>query len=174
MPGRRNSVFHAGAHQLASGSIPEDTCTAGVVVQNRHRDSMGSNEMLRTWLYVSTSTLGANSDDEIASICSVAGRRNPQLGLTGALIFSGGHFAQLLEGPSGAVEAMKASICSDDRHRDICTLPILTLDQRRYGRWALAYSGRATVIDSVLAQAVRERDANELLNYMNRFAVDVT
>jgi hypothetical protein len=69
---------------------------------------------------------------------------------------------------------MKASICRDDKHRNISTLPVRSLERRRFGRWALAYSGWASAIDSVLAQAVRGHDVAELLNYMNRFAADVS
>jgi hypothetical protein len=48
--------------------------------------------MFATWLYVSTSLLGENADAEIVSIRSIAELRNPELGLTGVLSFSGHHF----------------------------------------------------------------------------------
>jgi len=114
--------------------------------------------MFATWLYVSISTLETSGNDEIASIWSTAQSRNPELGLTGVLIFSGDHFAQFLEGPDAGLETMKASIFKDQRHRDILTLQSQSTEGRRYGRWSLAYSGRATFIDRVLSEALRERD----------------
>lgn len=126
--------------------------------------------MFATWLYVSTSLLGRNADAEIASIRSVAESRNPALGLTGVLIFSGHHFAQCLEGPDAGLQTMRASICSDQRHTDILTLQADLIQRRRYGHWALAYSGWATAIDKVLSEAKSEHDARDLLRYMDEFA----
>src|SRR5689334_17607152 len=102
--------------------------------------------MFATWLYVSTSLLGKNADAEIANIRSTAELRNPELGLTGVLIFSGRHFAQFLEGPATGIEVMKTSICGDDRHAGVLTLQSNPLNKRRYGHWALAYSGWASGI----------------------------
>jgi len=129
--------------------------------------------MLATWLYVSASALRQNVDDEIVSIRSIAQSRNPALGITGVLIFSGHHFAQFLEGPAAGLEIMKVSICRDDRHTGILTLQSHPIEQRRYGRWALAYSGWATAIDNVLSDAVRQHDAREILNYMDHFVADI-
>jgi hypothetical protein len=128
--------------------------------------------MFASWLYVSTSALGQNADNEIASFRSAAQSRNPELGLTGVLIFSGLHFAQFLEGPEASLEIMKTSICRDDRHTGVLTLQAHPIEQRRYRRWALAYSGRATAIDNVLSDALREHDPRELLDYMDQFVAD--
>jgi hypothetical protein len=129
--------------------------------------------MFATWLYISTSVLGQNVGDEIAKIQSVAKSRNPKLGLTGALIFSGHHFAQYLEGPDDGLKIMKTSICKDDRHVHILTLQAHPIGQRRYGRWALAYTGWATAIDRVLSDALREHDGRELLQYMDQFVAGI-
>ncbi len=67
--------------------------------------------MFTTWLYVSTSTLEVkNASAEVDLIQIAALTRNPELGLTGVLIFSGRHFAQFLEGPGAGLEIMKARI----------------------------------------------------------------
>ncbi|RXH19597.1 BLUF domain-containing protein [Bradyrhizobium guangzhouense] len=125
--------------------------------------------MFSTWVYVSSSLLGESADGEIANIRSIAETRNAELGLTGVLMFSGRHFAQFLEGPDEKLAVMKASICRDRRHADIRTLATPAIKQRRYGGWALAYSGRATAIDRVLSDAVRAQDVGELLDYMDHF-----
>ncbi|MET4275742.1 MULTISPECIES: BLUF domain-containing protein [unclassified Bradyrhizobium] len=125
--------------------------------------------MFATWLYVSSSSLGQNADAEIANIRSIAEARNPGLGLTGVLLFSGRHFAQFLEGAEANLDIMKASICSDDRHTGLVTLQADPFDKRRYGRWALAYSGWATHIDRILADALRKNDGQKLLRYMDEF-----
>lgn len=126
--------------------------------------------MFATWLYVSSSLLGQNADAEIADIRSIAEARNPELGLTGVLLFSGRHFAQFLEGAEADLHVMKTSICSDDRHKGLVTLQTDPVEKRRYGRWALAYSGWATHIDRVLSDALRKNDGRKLLRYMDEFA----
>ena len=65
---------------------------------------------------------------------------------------------------------MKTATLGDDRHPDVVTLPTNRIEQRRYGRWALAYSGKATVIDKVLSHAARDRNPTELLIYLDEFA----
>ncbi|WFU82568.1 BLUF domain-containing protein [Bradyrhizobium sp. CIAT3101] len=125
--------------------------------------------MFATWLYVSSSLLEQNADTEIANIRSTAEARNPELGLTGVLLFSGHHFAQFLEGAETNLHIIKASICSDDRHTSLVTLQTEPVKKRRYGRWALAYSGWATHIDGVLADALRTNDRRKLLRYMDEF-----
>ncbi|MCK1367323.1 BLUF domain-containing protein [Bradyrhizobium sp. 62] len=124
--------------------------------------------MFATWLYVSSSSLGQNADAEIANIRSIAEARNHELGLTGVLLFSGRHFAQFLEGAEANLDIMKGSIGSDDRHTGLVTLQADPVEKRRYGRWALAYSG-ATHIDGVLADALRKNDGGKLLRYMDEF-----
>jgi FAD-dependent sensor of blue light len=128
--------------------------------------------MFATWLYVSISALEENGNDEIASIRSNAQSRNPELGLTGVLIFSGRHFPQFLEGPDAGLETMKAAICRDRRHTGVLTLQSQLAERRRYGRWALAYSGRASFIDRVLSEALREHNGRKLLSYMDHFVAD--
>lgn len=126
--------------------------------------------MFTTWLYVSTSALEEeHASAEVDRIQSAALIRNSELGLTGVLIFSGRHFAQFLEGPGAGLEIMKASILRDYRHTSALTLQSISTERRRYGRWALAYSGRATVIDGVLSRALRKQEGRELLNYMDHF-----
>ena len=125
--------------------------------------------MLATWLYVSTSLLGSDADAEIAGIRHAAERRNPELGLTGVLIFSGRHFAQFLEGPHHGLDVMKTSIFGDARHAAVLTLQTDPAATRRYGDWAFAYSGWATAIDKGLLEAARDHNPRDLLSYMDQF-----
>ena len=125
--------------------------------------------MLATWLYVSSSLLAKNADAETDNIRSIAEARNPELGLTGVLLFSGCHFAQFLEGAEADLNIMQASICSDARHTGLVTLPTDPVEKRRYGRWALAYSGCSSHIDGVLSDALRKNDGRKLLRYMDEF-----
>lgn len=104
--------------------------------------------MLANWLYLSVSNLvdGAHSA-AIDDILSVARRRNADLHVTGALIFSGSRFAQLIEGPPGNVALLRAAIERDSRHRDIHTLEAAPVQCRQFADWSLAYSGSSTFVD---------------------------
>ena len=72
--------------------------------------------------YLSKSALGTHEQfvrDEIQHILDCAKRNNPALNVTGALLYSGGYFCQLLEGPKQALEDLFEKICRDDRHETI-------------------------------------------------------
>jgi hypothetical protein len=90
-------------------------------------------------LYVSQSSLdpcGPGPRD----IVDVAAGRNAALGVTGALGFSGDHFAQVLEGTPEALGGLMASIRRDARHRILREWPgEAAVDQRLFPGWAMAY-----------------------------------
>ncbi len=62
---------------------------------------------------------------------------NARADITGALIATGTHFSQVLEGPASAVEPLMASIARDPRHRDVRILYEATTARRRFGTWAM-------------------------------------
>ena len=71
-------------------------------------------------LYVSTRLYPAISEGhEVAGIIAVARSRNAALDVTGALVVTTDHYAQLLEGPPAALEQLLASIRRDPRHSDM-------------------------------------------------------
>jgi hypothetical protein len=106
-------------------------------------------------LYVSRALVaGAAADAAVEAIVRVSRERNDALAVTGALLFSGGHFAQWLEGSRESVEELMASIARDQRHTDIAILEVGSAPARRFPDWTLAYAGRSTFVDSALAVAL--------------------
>lgn len=71
--------------------------------------------MLERIVYVSRAASWVG-DDAVTPIIRHAHGRNGAEGLTGALIFRDGWFAQLLEGPAPAVGRTFARIAADPRH----------------------------------------------------------
>ncbi|NML18583.1 BLUF domain-containing protein [Azohydromonas caseinilytica] len=55
----------------------------------------------------------------VGALLTQARERNRQLGLTGALLFDGEHFVQLLEGPGEVVDALARRIEADARHAGV-------------------------------------------------------
>ena len=81
----------------------------------------------------------ATRDAEISQILETARKNNSQVNVTGALLFSTDHFAQVLEGPQQAVEAIFERIQHDSRHGDVTILESLTSEQRDFSEWSMAY-----------------------------------
>lgn len=111
---------------------------------------------MESLLYISSARIdGADVDDRIADLVAAAQERNAALDVTGALLFTGSHFAQILEGDAGALAALMRSICADTRHADVRVIETTSLSERRFDGWSLAYLGQAQYvrrhIDRVLA-----------------------
>jgi hypothetical protein len=72
-------------------------------------------------LYVSQ--LRPDSDiGVVKDIVAVSRRTNPSRGITGALVFDGEHFGQLLEGHEAEVVALMRRIEADSRHHRLTIL----------------------------------------------------
>ena len=94
--------------------------------------------------YVSRSTCDLSELDlrtQVTSILAVSRRNNGRDGVSGALLFNHGHFAQVLEGPSAAVEATFERIQHDDRHADVNLIECRAVTGRVFAGWAMAHVG---------------------------------
>ncbi|WP_047496463.1 BLUF domain-containing protein [Terriglobus sp. TAA 43] len=79
--------------------------------------------------------------EEIEKILVSSRRNNEKHNITGALLFNGLAFAQVLEGPRLAVETLYATICEDNRNSHNVLLETADIAKRDFGRWSMAYSG---------------------------------
>ena len=99
-------------------------------------------------MYVSVCTIESTlADLEIAKIVRRATEKNSGLDITGALIFTGAHFAQVLEGRGDRVDRLMSEIMDDPRHRDVTIVERVAIRARRFAGWSLAYQGGATYVD---------------------------
>lgn len=73
----------------------------------------------------------------LAGILSGARRKNPQWGITGALICRHDVYLQLIEGPSDSIEALYSRITKDDRHLDVRLLLQEEMNKRLFPAWAM-------------------------------------
>jgi hypothetical protein len=78
---------------------------------------------------------------EIEAILRTARKSNAERKITGALVYSAGHFAQVLEGPLNEVEMTFERIQCDPRHRDVNILQLHPLEERRFSDWSMAFAG---------------------------------
>ena len=71
----------------------------------------------------------------------VARSNNTARGITGALMFYGGWFAQVLEGDEAAIQTLFKAIAADTRHSSVQVTEQGTVAARAFGRWAMANVG---------------------------------
>jgi Sensors of blue-light using FAD len=87
--------------------------------------------------YISRATMTLTLD--VQRIVRIARARNATLGVTGALVYSGEHFAQVLEGLPEDLEVLMRSIRHDTRHRMLWEWPIQEAAARWYPDWTMGY-----------------------------------
>ena len=80
---------------------------------------------------------------EIRSILAKSRTNNSTRGITGALLFNGTAFAQVLEGPLAEVEATFEKIQRDLRHDEVAILEAGFVSNREFPEWSMAFAGSA-------------------------------
>jgi hypothetical protein len=125
-------------------------------------------------MYASRSLLpGAWADRAIDDIVSASRARNAELDVTGALLFTGGWFAQFIEGSADAVAELRDSIGRDRRHADVKTLRSDRLSERIFDGWSLAYAGPSLFVTRQVNAALQQtpHSADRLVRLLSEFAV---
>ena len=103
-------------------------------------------------LYVSRSRLPENTAaEQLRTILDVSAQRNRRQDLTGALIYTGTHFAQILEGPEQGVAAVMASIAVDLRHEEVAVMQREAIYGRSFASWGMGLIAH----DTAIAQQIR-------------------
>lgn len=107
--------------------------------------------LLHQVFYISRSLTDAL---QVERILASARQQNQQRRVTGALLFTGGHFAQLIEGPPRALAETMAVIAADRRHEAVTRLLEGALPRRRFGDWTMAFI-EAPGADDLIAQLLQ-------------------
>ncbi len=97
---------------------------------------------------------------QVEAILARARDVNPTRRLTGSLLFTGGHFAQWLEGPADGLHETMAAIVADPRHEAVKTLLEGALPLRRFADWDMAYA-EAPSADDLLASLLTDTLSSE-------------
>lgn len=101
-------------------------------------------ETLYNLAYISKNMISGDAaviSDQIKDILSAAQRNNPKLGVTGALLYSGGYFCQVIEGPEDILEELFETIQMDERHGQVTVLQFSPIEERGFSDWAMALAG---------------------------------
>ena len=117
---------------------------------------------LLSFLYLSRSTAAPSAAaNNVGRIVASSRARNPSLGLTGALLFTGEHFAQVLEGTSQSIVTLMTIVGQDPRHDQITVVAREPIDTRRFGNWSMAYSGPSQFVARHVTRLMNDHAAHE-------------
>lgn len=107
------------------------------------------------YCYVSVPSPAAVDEDRILTdIVDKARPRNAVLGITGALIWSGAHFAQILEGERETVHALIDRIARDERHGEMRCLANGQVATRSFAEWALVFGRPSHYVERQIERAI--------------------
>ncbi len=97
---------------------------------------------------------------EVGQILDASRLNNARDGVTGALLYSDGCFAQVLEGGLDAVQRTFERIQCDKRHGDVIVLQAGPADGRLFGMWnmALAETADPAKASAALSRALAQSD----------------
>ena len=97
---------------------------------------------------------------EVEQILETARARNAEVGVTGALLFNGTSFVQVLEGTREAVEETFERIQLDPRHADVVLLDMKPVEARNFRTWSMAHvSDAADAMTDLAERSGFDRDA---------------
>lgn len=94
-----------------------------------------------TLLYVSEASRIFKFDPNIDTIVNTSVAWNESVNITGVLIYSGGYFAQYLEGDKDNVDRLLDRIRADLRHHSLVVSSKELTNERLFPQWSLAYAG---------------------------------
>lgn len=93
-------------------------------------------------VYYSENRIAAERlESEIESILTASRKNNVLVGISGALMFNTGYFAQVLEGTQPAIESTFERIQQDRRHGNVHLLEFVAAPTRAFQSWSMAFIG---------------------------------
>jgi diguanylate cyclase (GGDEF)-like protein len=105
----------------------------------------GETDLYRLVYYSRNTIMGLDEEvrGAVDQILATSQNNNASVGVTGALMFTDGLFAQVLEGPRQAIETVFERIQLDERHGEVRLLSFGPVKARVFPHWAMAFVGQA-------------------------------
>ena len=113
-------------------------------------------EQVMRLIYMSKSQLPDDNAEYAAAIQALMNysrKWNDDNGITGALFFSDGYFAQVLEAPKSALNDIIGKIICDSRHKDLRLIECCSVSERLFGNWSMAYTDGDEQLDLAMLDA---------------------
>jgi hypothetical protein len=102
------------------------------------------NSNLHKLVYCSRNRIRGNDAEvaaELETLLASARVNNLHFGITGALLYNAGNFAQVLEGPMHSVDRIFEAIQRDRRHGETIVIHNGPAAERDFPEWSMAFSG---------------------------------
>ncbi len=99
------------------------------------------------------------SPEQVEAIVESSRELNARRQVTGSLLYTGGHFAQVIEGPAATLAETMVAIAADHRHDTVRTLVKGRLTARRYGETRMGYA-EAPGANELIANLIGTRRVN--------------
>jgi hypothetical protein len=128
-------------------------------------------------VYVSQAAV-AFSSAALGELAERAAAHNATIGVTGVLLYSGGHFIQLLEGPPLEVTRLYNRIAADHRHAHVRRVAFGLVAKRAFPGWHMGvldvdssqHLDRAALTDAFEEVAGGPVDIRHAVALLDRFA----
>ena len=99
-------------------------------------------------IYASAATkVFARSD--LVELLKLARSGNTVAGISGMLLYHGGSFLQVLEGPEESVESLYVKIAKDPRHERCLLLLRETIRQKQFENWSMGFVDTTKVAERI-------------------------
>lgn len=111
---------------------------------------MTEREPLISVVYSSDAVSGV-SDADLQQLLAVSRENNLRAHVTGMLLYRGGRFIQVLEGPADAITELLERIATDPRHTAVRILFREPLEQRHFADWTMGYEPISAPLEALPA-----------------------
>lgn len=89
-------------------------------------------------IYISSSVKSL-TDTELLEILQTSRKNNKSKDITGMLLYKGGNFMQVLEGPDETVDSLFEKVKMDPRHKDVILLSREQTRLRHFAKWEMGF-----------------------------------
>jgi len=80
------------------------------------------------------------TEAQLVELLRKSGANNERHGVSGMLLYQGGNFIQVLEGPVEAVDRVLARVAKDPRHRGVIVMSRRPVAEREFGEWSMGFA----------------------------------
>lgn len=120
--------------------------------------------MLSQLVYVSNRKLTC-TQEEIDKIVASCKKNNPELGITGVLLYSDTKFIQLVEGESKTITSLYDKIKTDTRHANAIMISYNPIKERAFPSWHMGTKQVGTDVQYLTEISSEDKDAfSSILN----------
>jgi Sensors of blue-light using FAD len=115
---------------------------------------------LRQLFYLSRAA-ATLTDLEVRQILQISQRNNRRKDITGCLLYTGRHFAQVLEGEPALLDELVDRIARDTRHSDFVVAIDHQVSIRRFPDWSMGILYKSDTADRIEGLLVSGRPSEE-------------